>query len=338
MSNAEVYTLWKGIPGDDTFDSRVQNFVLSVDVTQTAGSDDAFYGIRFRQNTTDSYVMVAINARGYYRIFRTTFGEISDIVPWTFSRNLRPGINATNTLLVHADNTLIHVFINGIHVDEVDDLSPVQGQLTLSTFTTNGDYVNVSYDNISGDSGGKTFREDFTDASTSSFSLGGSYTGDGVYHIISSPNVTVWQNPLPRAATTVQDFRLAVDATITLGDPEQLAYGLIFGDTGDFGYTMVLISGSGVLSVVRKGSDGSSQEFINPIILDQVTPGLNQKTRIELSLRNNELSVAINGDDLGGLMLDSTPSGSVGMIVLCGDTNGQVDFDNFTLSELRADE
>ena len=101
---------------------------------------------------------------------------------------------------------------------------------------------------------------------------------------------------------------------------------------------MVLVSGSGVLTVVRKGSDGSSQEYINPIVLEQVTPGRNQKTRIELSLRNNELSVAINGSDLGGLMLDNTPNGSVGMIVLCGDTNGQVDFDNFSLSELRANE
>ena len=338
MNNAEVYTLWKGIPDNDTFDSRVQDFILSADITQTAGNDDAYYGIRFRQNTTDSYMMVAVNARGYYRIYRSTFGEISDIVPWTFTRHLRPGLNITNQLLVHADNTLVHVFINGVHVTEVDDLSPVRGQLTLSTFTTTGDYVNVKYDNITGESGGVTFRDDFADATASTFSLGGSYTSDGRYHIISSPRVTVWQNPLPRSATTVQNFRLRVDSTIVSGDSDQIAYGLIFGDNGDFGYTMVMISGSGILSVVHNGSDGSSRQFIDPILIDTVVPGLNQTTGLELTLINNELSVAINGTDLGMLQLDVPTSGSVGMIVVCGDTDVRVDFDNFELRELVANE
>ncbi|MEY2846916.1 MAG: hypothetical protein RL076_2462 [Chloroflexota bacterium] len=338
MSNAEVYTLWKGVPDNDTFDSRVQDFVLSVEMTQHAGNDDAYYGIRFRQNTTDSYMMVAINPRGYYRIFRSTFGEISDIVPWTFTHHLRPGLNTTNQLLVHADNTLVHVFINGIHVNEVDDLSPVRGQLTLSAFTTTSDYAKVSYDNVTIESGEVSFREAFANPDNVSFSLGGSYTSDGRYHIVSSPNVTVWQNPLPRADTAVQSFRLRVDSTIVRGDPNQIAYGVIFGDNGDFGYTMVLLSGSGVLSVVRNNSDGTSQQFIDPMLVDAVVPGLDQSTSIDLTLVNNELSLSINDVDLGMLQLDVPTSGSVGMIVVCGDTNVQVDFDNFSLTELSANE
>lgn len=338
MANAEVYSLWRGVPDNDTISSRVQDFTMHVSIRQTRGNDDAFYGVRFRQNTTDSYLMVALNARGYYRIFRSSFGEQRDVVPWTFSRHIRPGLNVANQLQVSAENTQIRVVINGITLTTVTDLSPVAGQLTLSTFTTNSDYVNVAFDDIHGETAGVSFHDAFTDANASSFSLGGSYTKDGSYHIVSSPNVTVWQNPLPRASTTVQNFRLQVDSTIIAGDTDQIAYGVIFGDTGDFGYTMVLISGNGVLSVIRNDSNGNSQQYIDPLPLDSVTAGRNQQTSIDIVLINSELRITINGTDLGILQLDNVTTGSVGMIVVCGDTDVQVDFDNFALQEITANE
>lgn len=334
MPNAEVYTLWKGIPDDLEFDSRVQDVDLQVDITQTRGADDAYYGIRFRQNTTDSYILVAINARGYYRVVRSSFGVSSDLVPWTFSRHLRPGLNVANQLRVRATSTHITVSINGIDVNTVTDLSPINGQLTLAAYTTSGDYVNVAFDDVVGMSGGRTFSDSFSDPAQSTFSLGGSYTSDGVYHIISSSNVTVWQNPLPRSSTTVQNFRLHVDSTIVKGDATQIAYGVIFGDTGDFGYTMVLISGNGLLSVVRNDSNGNSQRYVEPTPLDMVVPGLYQTNAIDLTLVNNELQITINNTVLGSIQLEATQQGSVGMIVLCGETDVQVDFDNFSLKEL----
>lgn len=334
MPNADVYTLWRGIPDDVEMGSRVQDFTMQVNITQARGSDDAFYGIRFRQNTTDSYLMVALNARGYYRVWRSSFGDQRDIVPWTFTRHINQGLNATNQLQVSAANTQVAVFINGVPITTFSDLSPVSGQLTLSTFTTNGDYVDVAFDDVRGESGGKSFSDDFADAATTSFSLGGSFTNNGTYHIISSPNVTVWQNPLPRASTTIANFRLQVDSSIVAGDINQVAYGVIFGDTGDFGYTMLLISGSGVLSVVRNDSDGNSQQYIQPLQLESVGVGLNQQTNIEIVLMNTELRIIINGVDLGVLQLDSNTPGSVGMIVVCGETDVQVDFDNFALQEL----
>ncbi|NBU65762.1 MAG: hypothetical protein EBS29_14855, partial [Chloroflexia bacterium] len=93
LPQSEVYTLWTGFADDPAIGSRVSDFELQVDVSQTRGGDDAAYGIRFRQNTTDSYIMAAINARGYWRIIRASFGDISDITPWQFSRHIVPGLN-----------------------------------------------------------------------------------------------------------------------------------------------------------------------------------------------------------------------------------------------------
>jgi hypothetical protein len=87
---------------------------------------------------------------------------------------------------------------------------------------------------------------------TAIFSQGGSYSRDGKYHIISSENVSVWQNPLPRAKTEVQDFHMKVDGTIVSGDPNQIAYGMLFGDKGDFGHTMVIINGNGQIQIIRE--------------------------------------------------------------------------------------
>ena len=71
LPNSDVYALWAGAPtADNPVSSQVQDFDLRVTTTQTRGSDEAGYGWRFRQDTTDSYIMVMLNSRGYWRIVR----------------------------------------------------------------------------------------------------------------------------------------------------------------------------------------------------------------------------------------------------------------------------
>jgi hypothetical protein len=333
LPQSEVYTLWTGLADAPTIGSRVSDFDLQVDVTQTRGGDDAAYGIRFRQNTTDSYIMAAINARGYWRIIRSSFGDISDITPWQFSRHIAPGLNATNQLWVVASGTQISFYVNGIKLTTISDLSPASGQLTLAatTFTT-GDLA-VNFDNVRGSTAGKTFQDQFDSPTTAIFSQGGSYSRDGKYHIISSENVSVWQNPLPRAKTEVQDFHMKVDGTIVSGDPDQIAYGVLFGDKGDFGHTMVVINGNGQIQIVRNGNDGNDQAYIEPVIIKAFRTGAGVTNTIDMHVRNGELSLKINDIDVGAIDIGESPTGSVGMIVICAKTAAQVDFDNLTITE-----
>jgi len=333
LPHAEVYTLWTGIADDPSIGSRVSDFDLQVDVTQTRGGDDAAYGIRFRQNTTDSYLMAAINARGYWRIIRSSFGDISDIAPWQFSHHIAQGLNATNQLQVVASGSQVSFFVNGIKLTTISDLSPASGQLTLAATTfTSGDLA-VNFDNVIGRTAGKSFQDQFDSPTTAIFSQGGSYSRDGKYHIISSENVSVWQNPLPRAQTEVQDFRMTVDGTIVAGDPEQIAYGVLFGDKGDFGHTVVIFNGAGQIQIVRNSNDGNDQSYIEPVIIKAFRTGAGVTNTIDMSVRNGELSLKINDIDVGSIDIGESPTGSVGMIVICAKTTAQVDFDNLTLTE-----
>ena len=333
LPHAEVYTLWTGIADDPSIGSRVSDFDLQVDVTQTRGGDDAAYGIRFRQNTTDSYLMAAINARGYWRIIRSSFGDISDIAPWQFSHHITQGLNATNQLQVVASGSKVSFFVNGIKLTTISDLSPASGQLTLAATTfTSGDLA-VNFDNVIGRTAGKSFQDQFDSPTTAIFSQGGSYSRDGKYHIISSENVSVWQNPLPRAQTEVQDFRMTVDGTIVAGDPEQIAYGVLFGDKGDFGHTLVIFNGAGQIQIVRNSNDGNDQSYIEPVIIKAFRTGAGVTNTIDMSVRNGELSLKINDIDVGSIDIGESPTGSVGMIVICAKTTAQVDFDNLTLTE-----
>ena len=203
--------------------------------------------------------------------------------------------------------------------------------MAATTFTT-GDLA-VNFDNVRGSTAGKSFRDEFDSPTTAIFSQGGSYSRDGKYRIISSENVSVWQNPLPRAQTEVQDFHMKVDGTIVAGDPDQIAYGVLFGDKGDFGHTMVIFNGSGQIQIVRNSNDGNDQAYIDPVIIEAFRTGAGVTNTIDMSVRKGELSLKINDIDVGAIDIGESPTGSVGIIVICAKTAAQVDFDNLTITE-----
>ncbi|MBM4414235.1 MAG: hypothetical protein FJ040_12425 [Chloroflexi bacterium] len=335
LPNSDVYALWSGPRDDATVSSRVQDFDVRATMTQTRGSNEAGYGWRFRQDTTDSYIMVMLNSRGYWRIQRSIDDTVNDLTPWQFSRHINQGIDVPNELHVRAQGSLIQVWINGVAMGEVTDFAPVAGQLTLAVSTmTDGD-VQITFDDVTGTIGDYRLNETFSDATTASFSQGGSYSRNGVYHMIASPGISMWQNPLPRAQTEVTDFQMSVEAVITQGNPDQMAYGLLFGDTGNFDYTMVLISGNGVLQVVQTTNSGNSDVLIEPIQLDVLNQGANVRNTLAIEVQQNRMTIGANGTLLGTVTLPQPIRGSVGMVIVSGNQLSEVQFDNFTLNEIQ---
>jgi hypothetical protein len=126
---------------------------------------------------------------------------------------------------------------------------------------------------------------------------------------------------------------MKIDGTIVSGDPKQIAYGLLFGDKGDFGHTMVIFNGDGQIQIVRNSNDGNDQSYIDPVILKAFRTGLGVSNTIDMELHQGELSLKINDIDVGAIDIGQSPIGSVGMIVICAKTAAQVDFDNLTLTE-----
>jgi hypothetical protein len=335
LPNSDVYALWAGSNDEAQVSSQVQNFDLRVIATQTRGSDEASYGWRFRQDTTDSYIMVMLNRRGYWRVVRAVDGRFNDLSAWQFSRHINQGIDVSNELRVRAQGSDIQVWINGIEVGQVTDFAPVAGQLTLGVNTASQGDVQITFDDVVGQASGYAINETFANAEQSSFSQGGTYSRNGVYHMLASPGISMWQNPLPRAQTEVNDFQMSVDAVITQGNSEQMAYGLLFGDNGNFDYTMVLISGNGVLQVVQTSNSGGADVIIEPVQLDIINPGANVRNTLAIEVNQNRLTIGANGQLLGTVTLPQAVRGSVGMVIVSGNQLSEVQFDNFTLNEIQ---
>lgn len=335
LPNSDVYALWSGVLGDSNVSSQVQDFDMQVTVTHTRGSDEVGYGWRFRQDTTDSYIMVMLNSRGYWRVVRSVDDTLNDISPWQFSPHINQGIDIANELRVRAQGPSISIWINGVAMGQVTDFAPVAGQLTLAVSTMSEGDVQVTFDDITGTANGAQVNETFDDDTQSSFSQGGSYSRNGVYHMVASPGISMWQNPLPRAQTEVSDFQMSVDAVITQGAPEQMAYGLLFGDNGNFEYTMVIVSGNGVLQVVQTSNAGGADVIIEPVQLEVINPGANVRNTLAIEVIGNTLSIGANGQALGSVTLPQAIRGSVGMVIVSGDQLSEVQFDNFTLNEIQ---
>lgn len=335
LPNSDVYALWAGSQDGAATSSQVRDFDMRVSTMHTRGSDEVSYGWRFRQDTTDSYIMVMLNSRGYWRIVRSIDGTLNDLSAWQFSTHINQGIDVPNELRVRAQGSDITVWINDIAVGGAIDFAPVAGQLTLGVNTMSQGDVQVTFDDISGSVNGQPVAETFDDAGNATFSQGGSYSRNGVYHMLASPGISMWQNPLPRAQTEVSDFQMSVDAVITQGAPEQMAYGLLFGDNGNFDYTMVLISGNGVLQVVQTSNASGADVVIEPIQLDIFNTGANVNNTLAIEVIGNTLTIGANGFALGSVELPQAVRGSVGMVIVSGNQLTEVQFDNFRLNEIQ---
>jgi hypothetical protein len=139
---------------------------------------------------------------------------------------------------------------------------------------------------------------------------------------------------LPRAGSEIRDFQLSLDGKVITGNPESLAYGVVFGDSGEFAYTMVLIGGDGTLQIVRSDPVNGDVVYVSPSKVDIINTGIGASNKVELILVNGLLTVGINDVDLGSIDVGTSPQGSVGMMLVCGDRDAQVAFDNFVLREL----
>lgn len=332
QANGEAMALFLG---DNTAAyAQIQDVDIGFDVTQTAGSDDANYGIRLRQYAPDSYIYVRINSRGYWSIARSTAGVQTALSDWQFTRHLATGIGASNHLRVHAAGTSVQIYINGVPITNLTDYAPASGQLTISAETTASNTLTLEVDNVQVQIAGTTFATSFAPNDATVFSTGGSYTEAGQYSMVASPGINMWQTPLPRRGSAVNDFQLRVATTIQAGDPEQLAYGIIFGDTGDFAHTMVLMSGNGVIQVQQRGPDGNVQSLIEPAYLPQLQSGVGAQNQIELLFNAGMLNIRINGTDIGDVWIKSVPKGNVGLLIVSGTSTAHVSFDDFTLREL----
>ena len=331
LPQSDAYALWLG---DAANTSQVMDFSLTTLVTQVSGATDASYGIRFRQETPDSYLYVALTARGYWQVLRSIAGVRTEMVPWTYSHTIEQGIGYTNELSVTAAGPVITIRINGVQVGTVIDQAPIPGQLTLSAATTTSGDVRVDFDTVRGSVGGIAFSDDFDSASATRFSNGGAYTQDGQYIIRANAGVSVWQNPQPQKRTYVTDFSLSLNATLLRGNPTSVGYGIVYGDTGDFSHSILLFGGNGTVQLLQSNTGKPTQRLLEPLELPMIDTRDGATNHIEVRKVGGTLTLSVNDVVVGSI--DNLPikTGSVGMILVCGSDQAEVAYDDFVLTEL----
>jgi hypothetical protein len=119
---ADGYHLTRGYPAYAPV-ADATNFDVSVQVTQTAGTVLAPYGLVFRRISLGNYYVFGIDGNGKWTFYKALDNVDTDIVTFTASPAIRPGLNAQNTLEVKATGTHFTFFVNGTQVGEADDAS-----------------------------------------------------------------------------------------------------------------------------------------------------------------------------------------------------------------------
>jgi hypothetical protein len=309
----------------------VRNFDIAVDVQQVAGDPTAEYGVRFRQTGPSDYLMFSISGSGYYRLLRVKGGVYSSLTPWTFDGRVKTGANAVNRLRVVAQGSSIAGSINGAQLVTAKDDVATGGQLTLGVTTFDKGGVAVRFDNIAGSAEGADLKDDFSNAETTKWSVGGATIVKGGYEITAGPGIQSWQQPLPNGSSSVGDFTLDVDATLVITDSDEAAYGVIFGDGGSFDFYTLYLFPQGAIGLFRSEQGGGVTTLVPPVPFEQVKPGKNATNHIHMEVRGPVLSITLNGAKLPDLQMEQPIRGMVGMIVSSSTT---ARFDNFQLREL----
>lgn len=122
LKSADGYTFWQPANLD------VRDFVLSVDVRHTAGSDYDGYGVIFR-NVAENYYVFSIQDRGMYTVYMYIGGRWNEIIAPTRSDAILPG--QVNHLTVQGQAGHFQLFVNDRYLTEFDDNTLPNGDIGL---------------------------------------------------------------------------------------------------------------------------------------------------------------------------------------------------------------
>ena len=330
-----AYEMRVDIPNYDSYglllgEKPVHDFDMAVDVRQTAGDPTAEFGIRFRQIGPGDYLMFSISGSGYYRLLQVKGNIYHSLVPWTFDGRIKTGPEAVNRLRVVGQGASISASINGVQLVTARDDVDTGGQLTLGVTTFDKGGVTVRFDNVEGQAEGADLKEDFSNAESTKWSVGGATIENKAYEIFAGPGIQSWQQPLPSGFSRVGNFVLEVDATLVRGSGDGAAYGLMFGDGGKFDFYALYLFPEGAIGLFQSKVGGNSTALVPPVQLDIVKKGTGATNHIRLEVRGKIISITLNGTKLPDLQNPDEIQGMVGLIV---GSETQARFDNFHLEE-----
>lgn len=151
-----VYKLTGSSPSPDIcrhsyYDQVFSDFAYRVRLNRIQGSLTLGAGITFRSNGTwqNGYRLIIAEASdfGYYRIIKYVDGTSIPLTDWKMSTAIKPGYGVWNTLKVICVGSSLEFYVNGTHVESLDDSTFLSGQVGLMAWDlSEGDNTVIHFD------------------------------------------------------------------------------------------------------------------------------------------------------------------------------------------------
>lgn len=123
------------------------DFIVEVDATQVAGTDDNDFGVLVRYVDVDNFYRFEISSDGYYSFDMMQDNEWITLIEWTPSDAIRLG-KRTNTITVRCEGDLFTFYVNGQYLDEYRDSTFASGDIGLLAGTIQEAPVHIAFDNV----------------------------------------------------------------------------------------------------------------------------------------------------------------------------------------------
>lgn len=338
--NGKYY--WEVMPADnlsvhDTPEMNpISDFSVSVDAQQLRGSQEADFGIVFRETAADTFYNFNIDSRQNYWFRMNNGGEWTTLIELTPSAAIRP--NAFNRLTVTAIDGRFYFFINDQYVDQIEENTLRRGRIGMVVnLYEPGVPAEWEFDNFE-------LREPWTAAIIDTFDASsglwevGSFTFEDLTKTLSITNGKyVWSVDCRNSdfgclsstylddLQDTTDFELIVDAR-RLEGPVDGEYGVRFRDDG-LNYLEFLISDEGSFTISLWYEQNLDYYYVdNPTPL--IDPG--GVNRLTVTAEGPNFAFYINGLVVGEIVEESLPFGSFALVArVNGADRAVLEFDNF---------
>jgi serine/threonine protein kinase len=122
------------------------NFFSSADFQLISGSETSRYGLVFRAQDGDNFIVFEVDDSGWFQISLQIEGRWETLVDWTESQAVKP--DRLNTLAVIGENTHYTLFINGDYVGEFVEDRLRNGLGGVSMSLNEGETAIIHFDNL----------------------------------------------------------------------------------------------------------------------------------------------------------------------------------------------
>ena len=126
----------------------LDDFYLEVEVRPELCQPDDEFGILFRLNAQFEYYRFALNCSGQTRVNRSLQNGARALTPLANTAAAIAGPMAKNKLALRASGDQLRIWVNGIEILNLRDLSLQSGQVGLFVRTGRGNQATVSFDNF----------------------------------------------------------------------------------------------------------------------------------------------------------------------------------------------